>query len=52
MAISYTKLRTIHGKSYTGPQEIADTDGLSVRISPTGSSSSSTVIAGWVKPID
>ena len=34
MAISDTKLRTIHGKPYSGPQEVADADGLSVRISP------------------
>ncbi|MGK8226697.1 tyrosine-type recombinase/integrase [Escherichia coli] len=36
MAISDTKLRTIHGKPYSGPQEAADADGLSVRISPKG----------------
>ncbi|HAL6261432.1 TPA: DUF4102 domain-containing protein, partial [Escherichia coli] len=36
MAISDTKLRTIHGKPYSGPQEVADADGLSVRISPKG----------------
>ena len=36
MAISDTKLRTIYGKPYSGPQEVADADGLSVRISPKG----------------
>ncbi|EFZ4481463.1 TPA: DUF4102 domain-containing protein, partial [Shigella flexneri] len=36
MAISDTKLRTIYGKPYSGPQELADADGLSVRISPKG----------------
>ncbi|EFW0606719.1 TPA: hypothetical protein ACHVHW_001956, partial [Shigella flexneri] len=28
MAISDTKLRTIYGKPYSGPQELADADGL------------------------
>lgn len=36
MAISDTKLRTIHGKPYSGPSEVADVDGLSARISPRG----------------
>lgn len=36
MAISDTKLRTIHGKPYSCPQEVADADGVSVRISPKG----------------
>lgn len=52
MAISDLKLRTIYGKPYSGPQEVADADGLSVRISPKGSSSSSTAIAGMASLID
>lgn len=36
MALSDTKLRSISGKPYSGPAEIADRDGLSVRISPKG----------------
>lgn len=36
MAISDTKLRTIYGKPYSGPSEVADADGLSARISPKG----------------
>ncbi|MCV5191946.1 Arm DNA-binding domain-containing protein, partial [Escherichia coli] len=34
MALSDTKLRSIHGKSYDGPVEIPDGGGLSVRVSP------------------
>lgn len=36
MAISDTKLRSLHGKPYTGPAEVTDTDGLGLRISPNG----------------
>lgn len=36
MAISDTKLRSIHGKPYSGPQEVSDSDGLGARISPKG----------------
>ncbi|EDZ9929768.1 tyrosine-type recombinase/integrase [Salmonella enterica] len=36
MALSDTKLRSIHGKPYSGPGEVTDGDGLSVRITPTG----------------
>lgn len=36
MALSDTKLRSIHGKPYSGPAEISDADGLGVRISPKG----------------
>ncbi|QII36978.1 site-specific integrase [Rouxiella badensis] len=36
MAISDTKLRAIYGKPYSGPTEITDSDGLSVRITPRG----------------
>lgn len=36
MALSDTKLRSIHGKPYSGPQEVSDADGLSARISPKG----------------
>lgn len=36
MALSDTKLRSIHGKPYSGAPEVADTDGLGVRISPKG----------------
>ncbi|WP_133841244.1 tyrosine-type recombinase/integrase [Erwinia rhapontici] len=36
MALSDTKLRSINGKPYSGPSEVTDGDGLSVRITPTG----------------
>jgi len=36
MAISDTKLRSLYGKPYSGPTEITDSDGLSVRITPKG----------------
>lgn len=36
MALSDTKLRSIHGKPYSGTPEVADTDGLGARISPKG----------------
>lgn len=36
MAISDTKLRSLHGKPYSGSPEVSDADGLSVRISPKG----------------
>lgn len=36
MALNDTKLRNILGKPYTGPAEITDANGLSVRISPKG----------------
>lgn len=36
MALSDTKLRTINNRPYAGPAEITDGDGLSVRITPTG----------------
>ncbi|WP_159242391.1 tyrosine-type recombinase/integrase [Proteus terrae] len=36
MALSDTKLRSINGKPYSGKPEVADEDGLSVRISPKG----------------
>jgi len=36
MAISDTKLRSLHGKPYAGPAEITDSDGLGLRISPKG----------------
>ncbi|EKY8361513.1 site-specific integrase [Salmonella enterica] len=36
MALSDTKLRSIHSKPYSGPGEVTDGDGLSVRITPTG----------------
>lgn len=36
MAISDTKLRSIHGKPYSGAPEITDSDGLGVRITPRG----------------
>lgn len=36
MALSDTKLRSISGKPYAGPAEVTDGDGLSVRISPSG----------------
>lgn len=36
MALSDTKLRSINGKPYSGTPEVTDGDGLSVRITPTG----------------
>lgn len=36
MALSDSKLRSISGKPYTGPSEVTDGDGLSVRITPAG----------------
>ena len=36
MTLSDTKLRSTHGKPYSGPQEVSDADGLSARISPSG----------------
>lgn len=36
MAISDTKLRSLHGKPYSGSPEVSDADGLSARISPKG----------------
>ncbi|ENC2022830.1 site-specific integrase [Escherichia albertii] len=36
MALSDTKLRSLHGKPYSGPAEITDGDGLSARVTPTG----------------
>ncbi|MBS0883606.1 integrase family protein [Pantoea sp. JGM49] len=36
MALSDTKLRSIHGKPYSGVSEVSDADGLSARISPKG----------------
>lgn len=36
MALSDTKLRSIHGKPYSGAAELTDGDGLSARITPTG----------------
>ncbi|MBZ7265221.1 site-specific integrase [Klebsiella oxytoca] len=36
MALSDTKLRNIHGKPYSGAPEVTDGDGLSARITPTG----------------
>lgn len=36
MALSDTKLRTINGKPYVGPPELTDGDGLSARITPSG----------------
>lgn len=36
MSLSDTKLRAILGKPYTGKPELADRDGLSVRVTPTG----------------
>ncbi|CAI1132796.1 Prophage CP4-57 integrase [Serratia fonticola] len=36
MALSDTKLRSIHNKPYSGPAELTDSDGLSVRITPAG----------------
>ncbi len=36
MALSDTKLRSIHGKPYSGAPELTDGDGLSVRITPGG----------------
>ena len=36
MALSDTKLRSIHGKPYSGNPEVTDGDGLSARITPSG----------------
>lgn len=36
VALSDTKLRSISGKPYSGPSEVTDGDGLSVRITPAG----------------
>ncbi|HAY4576705.1 TPA: site-specific integrase [Escherichia coli] len=36
MALSDTKLRSISGKPYSGAAEVTDGDGLSARITPTG----------------
>ncbi|WP_347254347.1 tyrosine-type recombinase/integrase [Leminorella grimontii] len=36
MALSDTKLRSIHGKPYSGQPELTDGDGLSARVSPVG----------------
>lgn len=36
MSLSDTKLRSIHGKPYSGPTELTDGDALSVRITPMG----------------
>ncbi|MFP2429297.1 tyrosine-type recombinase/integrase [Enterobacter ludwigii] len=36
MSLSDTKLRSISGKPYSGPAEITDGDGLSARVTPTG----------------
>lgn len=36
MSLSDTQLRAINGKVYTGPAELADRDGLGVRITPNG----------------
>lgn len=36
MALSDTKLRSINAKPYSGAPEVTDGDGLSVRITPTG----------------
>ena len=36
MALSDTKLRSINAKPYSGAAEVTDGDGLSVRITPTG----------------
>ncbi len=36
MSLSDTQLRAISGKPYSGKTELADRDGLSVRITPTG----------------
>ena len=36
MALSDTKLRSINGKPYSGAAEVTDGDGLSARITPTG----------------
>ncbi|KGT88049.1 integrase [Erwinia typographi] len=36
MALSDTRLRSINGKPYSGPAEVTDGDGLSVRITPAG----------------
>jgi len=36
MALSDTKLRSLHGKPYSGSSELSDADGLGVRVSPAG----------------
>lgn len=36
VALSDTKLRSISGKPYSGPSEITDGEGLSVRVTPAG----------------
>ncbi|QSX31486.1 tyrosine-type recombinase/integrase [Shewanella cyperi] len=36
MSLSDTQLRAINGKDYSGPAELADRDGLGVRITPNG----------------
>ena len=36
MALSDTKLRTLHNKPYSGAAEVTDSNGLSVRITPSG----------------
>ncbi|MEW5290331.1 integrase family protein [Erwinia papayae] len=36
MALSDTRLRSLNGKPYHGPAEVTDGDGLSVRITPSG----------------
>jgi len=36
MALSDVKLRSLYGKPYSGPGELTDTDGLSIRITPRG----------------
>lgn len=36
MALSDSWLRGVNGKPYTGPSEVSDSDGLSVRVSPKG----------------
>lgn len=36
MALSDTKLRNINGKPYDGPTELTDAEGLSARITPSG----------------
>ena len=36
MALSGTKLRSVHGKPYSGSPEVVDAYGLGIRISPKG----------------
>jgi len=36
MAISYPTLHSFYGKPYSGPAEITDLDGLSMRVTPEG----------------